>query len=166
MQRVSAVVRAGTVDPWKIRGRVELDHDHRYRRRLVLRTADGTSFLLDLADATQLKDGDGLLLDDGGIVLVQALPETLLEIRASTPAALMQIAWHLGNRHVPTQLCGDTLRIRADHVIAAMVHQLHGVVTTISAPFDPEGGAYGATHTHHHHHDGGNHHHAHAHDEG
>jgi urease accessory protein len=141
------------MDPWKIKGRVELDHDHRYRRRLTLRTADGESFLLDLAETTHLKHGDGLVLDDGGIILIQALPEPLLEIRASSPAALMQIAWHLGNRHVPTQLCGDSLRIRADHVLAGMVRQLHGSATTISAAFDPEGGAYGAGtgSTHHHH---------------
>jgi urease accessory protein len=169
MRRACSIVTAGAMDPWKIRGRVVLDHDHRYRRRLMLRTADGDSFLLDLAGATHLKDGDGLLLDDGGIIVVQALPEPLLEIRASTPAALMQIAWHLGNRHVPTQLCGDTLRIRADHVIAGMVQQLHGTVTAICAPFDPEGGAYGEAsapaHEHHHHQHGGNHHHADTHDE-
>jgi urease accessory protein len=173
MRRASTVVRASEMDPWKIRSRVELDHDRRYRRRLVLQAADGESFLLDLAETTHLKHGDGLLLDDGTIILIQALPEALLEIRAASPAALMQIAWHLGNRHVPTQLCGDNLRIRSDHVLAGMVHQLHGTVKTICAPFDPEGGAYSEgtpEHQPHHHHDSdhhhGGHHHDHAHDDG
>ncbi|HWE76634.1 MAG TPA: urease accessory protein UreE [Stellaceae bacterium] len=160
MRRANTVVRASDLDPWKIRSRVELDHDHRYRRRLVLKAANGESFLLDLAEATHLKHGDGLLLDDGAIILIQALPEPLLEIGAPTMTMLMQIAWHLGNRHVPTQLCGDRLRIRTDHVLAEMVYQLHGTVTTICAAFDPEGGAYGKVPSAYHHHAGHEHHHA------
>lgn len=155
MRRATIVVKADELDPWKITGRVALDHENRYRRRVVLRTANGESFLLDLSEATHLRHGDGLQLDDGAIVLVEALPETLLEIHALSPTALTRIAWHLGNRHVPTQLCGDTLRIRADHVLAGMVQQLEGTATQISAPFDPEGGAYGGKPaSHHDHHDG------------
>jgi urease accessory protein len=88
-------------------------------------------------------------------VLVCARPETLLEIHAHDDAQLVRIAWHLGNRHLPVQLDGDRIRIRADHVIAEMVKGLGGHVETIEAPFDPEAGAYaGGGHGHHHHHDG------------
>jgi urease accessory protein len=160
MRRATVVVNGAKLDPSKIAGRVILDHDNRYRRRLVLRMAEGEAFLLDLDEATHLRHGDGLLLDDGTIVLVEAVPESLLEIRATDRAALIRIAWHLGNRHVPTQLCDDKLRIRADHVLAAMVEQLNGTVTMISAPFDPEGGAYGGNHHHHaSHHGHGDHDH-------
>ena len=61
--------------------------------------------------------------------------------------ALARIAWHLGNRHLPTQIMAKGLRIRRDHVIEAMVRGLGARVIEIEAPFDPEGGAY-AHHSH------------------
>ncbi len=69
--------------------------------------------------------------------------------------ALVRIAWHLGNRHLPVQLMadGEHLRIRRDHVIEAMVEGLGGHVDHIEAPFDPEAGAYAGGHAHHHHDD-------------
>ena len=89
--------------------------------------------------------------DDGQVVRVVARPEPLLDIHAHDHAALVRIAWHLGNRHLPVQLEGTHLRIRADHVIADMVRGLGGHVHPIDAPFDPEPGAYAAApHTHHH----------------
>src|SRR5712675_1952629 len=60
------------------------------------------------------------------------------------PPDLLRIAWHLGNRHLPLQVVGTRLRIRADHVIAEMVAGLGGRVTRLEAPFDPETGAYHA----------------------
>ncbi|MFN5683815.1 MAG: urease accessory protein UreE, partial [Bradyrhizobium sp.] len=88
-------------------------------------------------------------------------------------------AWHLGNRHLPTQIMAKSLRIRRDHVIEAMVKGLGARVIEIEAPFDPEGGAYAEPshaqghdeHDHHHghddHHDHGGHEHAHhGHDHG
>lgn len=167
MRRAATVIKAEDLDPWKIAGRVALDHENRYRRRLVLQMAGGEPFLLDLTEATRLRHGDGLLLDDGAIILIEALPEALLEIRAPSQMTLMRITWHLGNRHVPTQLCGETLRIRADHVLAAMVEQLNGSLTAITAPFDPEGGAYGggAVTPHYHHGPDDGHHRGHLHDD-
>jgi urease accessory protein len=130
--------------------RVILDRDRRHRRRLVFRAVGGLEILLDLPKPVVLRHGDGLALEDGTVVLVEAEAEALAEISAAGPEALVQIAWHLGNRHLPTQILGDRLRIRRDHVIEAMVEGLGGTVTAISAPFDPEGGAYGG-HGHHHH---------------
>jgi len=64
-------------------------------------------------------------------------------------ADLLRIAWHLGNRHLPLQVAGERLRIRADHVIAEMVTGLGGRITPVEAAFDPETGAYaGAAHPH------------------
>jgi urease accessory protein len=37
---------------------------------------------------------------------------------------------------------GERLRIRRDHVLAAMLEGLGARVTAIEAPFDPESGAY------------------------
>ncbi len=129
---------------------VTLDHDARHRRRVRLVTDSGFEFLLELPEARLLHDGDRLLLEDGRAVLVQAAQEPLLELACRDAHALLRLAWHLGNRHLPTQLLGDRLRIRRDHVIAQMATGLGAEVREIEAPFDPEGGAYGADHGHGH----------------
>jgi len=115
----------------------------RHRRRLRLVTDSGTPFLLDLARAQHLADGDGLELDNGAYIRVRAAPEKVIEIEGGgDPADLCRIAWHLGNRHLPVQALEGRLRIRDDHVIGAMVEGLGGKVTRLMAPFDPETGAY------------------------
>lgn len=129
--------------------RIVLDYHQRHRRRMAMTTASGLEFLLDLAQAVPLKNGDGLALEDGRIIAVDAAPEPLAEITAATPAELLRVAWHLGNRHLPTQLLRDRLRIRADAVIEDMVDHLGAAVAHITAPFDPEAGAYGHGHRDH-----------------
>ena len=137
---------------------VVLDYDHRYRRRVAMTGSKGVAFLLDLPAAAALHDGDGLVLEDGRLIKVVAAPEPLLEIRCSDPLHLARIAWHLGNRHLPTQMLENALRIRTDHVVADMAVQLGARVVEIEAPFDPEGGAYDRRqsgsyeHTHSHEH--------------
>jgi urease accessory protein len=154
---------------------VVLDFDGRHRRRMAMTGTRGLEFLLDLENATVLRGGDALVLDDGRLVEVVAAAEPLLEIRGSDPEHLVRVAWHLGNRHLPTQITARGLRIRRDHVIEAMVRGLGARVIEIEAPFDPEGGAYaGGGHAHapegdpHHHtghdhsvHDHGDHDHRH-----
>jgi urease accessory protein len=147
---------------------VVLDFDERYRRRFAMTGVRGLEFLLDLAEAAMLRGGDGLRLEDGRIVEVVAAPEPLAEIRAADALALTRVAWHLGNRHLPTELLPKALRIRRDPVIEAMAQGLGARVIRLEAPFNPEGGAYVKSeastmtpHDHDHHHDRR---HAHAHD--
>jgi urease accessory protein len=128
---------------------VVLDYDRRHRRRMAMRGQRGFEFLLDLPHAVPLRQGDGLVLEDGRIIMVQAEAEPLAEIAAMDANALARIAWHLGNRHLPTQLLPGKLRIRRDHVIEAMVTGLGATVTPVQAAFDPEVGAY-ADHGHAH----------------
>jgi len=134
---------------------VRLDHDQRTRRRIVYTTEGGASILLDMPRPVRLHDGDTLRLEDGSCVRVEAMPEALIEIAARSTAELVRIAWHLGNRHLPTQLLpgpdGGRIRIRHDHVIAEMVEGLGGHCQPVLAPFDPEGGAYESAGGHHHH---------------
>jgi urease accessory protein len=151
---------------------VVLDFDDRHRRRMAMTGTRGLEFLLDLENVVALRGGDALVLDDGRLVEVVAAAEPLIEIRGSDPPHLVRVAWHLGNRHLPTQIMGKGLRIRRDHVIEAMVKGLGARVIEIEAPFDPEGGAYASgghghaahDHTphahddHHHDHDAGHHH--------
>ncbi len=128
---------------------VVLDFDDRHRRRMAMTGTRGLEFLLDLEDATMLRGGDALVLEDGRLIEVVAAPEPLAEIRGADPHHLIRVAWHLGNRHLPTQIMPKALRIRRDHVIEAMVKGLGARVIEIEAPFDPEGGAYaGGGHAH------------------
>src|ERR1700710_321016 len=145
---------------------IVLDFDDRHRRRMAMTGTRGLEFLLDLEHAVALRGGDALVLEDNRLVEVVSAPEPLLEIRGVDPQHLVRLAWHLGNRHLPTQVMGKGLRIRRDHVIEAMVKGLGARVIEIEAPFDPEGGAYaGGGHVAHDHsaHD---HHDQHRHDEG
>ena len=153
---------------------VVLDFDDRHRRRMAMTGTRGLAFLLDLENAVALRGGDALVLDDGRLIEVVAAPEPLAEIRCNDPHHLVRVAWHLGNRHLPTQIMPKGLRIRRDHVIEAMVKGLGARVIEIEAPFDPEGGAYAgggaadAAHDHSSHHHGDHHHHdaRHDHDDG
>jgi urease accessory protein len=150
---------------------VVLDFDDRHRRRMAMTGTRGLEFLLDLENAVALRGGDALVLEDGRLVEVVAAPEPLVEIRGADPHHLIRVAWHLGNRHLPTQIMAKGLRIRRDHVIEAMVRGLGARVVEIEAPFDPEGGAYAGTghghahedHAHHTGHKGHDHDHAHDH---
>ena len=137
---------------------VVLDFDDRHRRRVTMTGTRGLEFLLDLEQAVALRGGDALVLDDGRLIEVVAAAEPLLEIRGVDPLHLVRLAWHLGNRHLPTQIMPKGLRIRRDHVIEAMVKGLDARVIEIEAPFDPEGGAYAAAHADAQ--DGGTHAHA------
>ncbi len=161
MNRIDQILPAGTWDLSAATDIVLIDFDRRHRRRIALTTEGGAEILLDLPKAVRLRDGDGLPVE-AGVIRVQAKPEPLLEIHAHDDGELVRIAWHLGNRHLPVQLLGDRIRIRADHVIAEMVEGLGGHVDDIEAPFDPEPGAYAAGGGGHHHH--GDHDHDHDHD--
>jgi urease accessory protein len=159
--RAEAVLAAGKWDAARALDVVRIDFDRRHRRRIALTTEGGLEVLLDLPQAVRLRHGDGLLLDGGGVIRVEARPEKLMEIHAHDDGELVRIAWHLGNRHLPVQLIGDRIRIREDHVIAEMVEGLGGHVDAVEAPFDPEAGAYsGGGHVHHDDddHDRGHHH--------
>src|SRR6202047_5161009 len=97
---------------------VVLDFDDRHRRRMAMRGTGGLEFLLDLDRA--VGGGDGLVLEGGRLVEVAAAREPLAEIRGSDPQHLVRLAWHLGNRHLPTQITARGLRIRRDHRIEAL----------------------------------------------
>ena len=164
MRRAGKVLHDGTWPADKQVGTVTLAYIDRHRRRIVLADDMGLDFLLDLPDAVALGHGDGLALDDGGVIKVMAANEDVADIACADPVHFARIAWHLGNRHLPVQIVGqDRLRIRDDHVIVEMLKGLNAEIRTIRAPFDPEGGAYagGGGHSHAHGHD---HHHEHGHD--
>jgi urease accessory protein len=148
MRRASQIKRAGEWDAASAADRVVLDAGDRQRRRIVLRGDNGTELLLDFDKPVTLRDGDGLMLDDGAIVLVSGQPEPLVEISAHAALDTVRLAWHLGNRHTDVQIAGNKLRIRRDHVLEDMLRGLGAHLTPLEAPFDPE---TAAPHSHHGH---------------
>jgi urease accessory protein len=152
MLRASHVERAGQWPSGAARGTVTLGYDDRHRRRLRLTSDEGEAFLLDLPRAGVLDEGDGIALSDGTWLRVKAAPEALLEVTAASPALLLRLAWHLGNRHLPAQIEAHRILIRDDHVIAAMLEGLGARLARIEAPFTPERGAYAGEHDHSHEH--------------
>lgn len=150
MIRATQVLPAGS---WPVSSAVDhivLDFDARHRRRFRYVAEQGTDFLLDLPRATVLNDGDGLHLEDGRIICVNAAPEVLLEITAASAQELVRLAWHIGNRHLPAELSASRILIRQDHVIEAMLIGLGAQVCKKMAPFTPESGAYAGAHSHGH----------------
>jgi len=142
----------------KAAGTLTLDFDTRHRRRIRLTADQGEDVLLDLPKAIAMADGDGLQLDDGRWLEVHAATEPIVEVRHKNSHQLVRLAWHLGNRHLPTEIRDDVLRIRPDHVIEDMLRGFGADLVKVEVPFQPEGGAYGGNGHHHNHADGGNHH--------
>jgi urease accessory protein len=135
-----------------------LDFDARHRRRIRLTTDQGKDVLLNLPNAVAMAEGDGVQLEDRKWLQVQAAAEPVVEVRHEDPRQLMRLAWHLGNRHLPTEIRNQVLRIRPDHVIEDMLHGFGADLARVQAPFQPEGGAYSG-HGHHHNHNDGEHRH-------
>ena len=150
MQRVTAIKPAGQWDAASAADRVVLDADDRQRRRIAMKGEKGTEFLIDFAKPVSLRDGDGLVLDNGAIILVAGVHEHLVEISAGSALDAVRLAWHLGNRHTDVQIAGDKIRIRRDHVLEDMLKGLGARIAPLDAPFDPEAGAHAQHHGHDH----------------
>jgi urease accessory protein len=124
-----------------------LDYTARFVRRKRLSMATGDGFIVDLPQTVSLDDGDALELENGTLVMITASAEALYRVSGGD---LVRLAWHIGNRHTPCQINADHLLIQVDPVIGHMLEHLGATVTTITAPFTPEGGAYGHGRTHSH----------------
>lgn len=148
--------RACTVQPaehWPSNEKVStvtLTFKDRHRRRLRMIDDQNEPFLLDLPHATLLNAGDGLGLEGGGFILVQAAAEPIADVHCHSIEQIAQVAWHIGNRHVPIQVLAEgILRIQDDHVLVDMLTGLGAQVARYQAPFSPESGAY-IKHAHSH----------------
>ncbi|WP_152047232.1 urease accessory protein UreE [Aureimonas psammosilenae] len=141
------MIRAETIrdrhEAFEAADTITLDETQRHRRRMAMVSDNGIAFLLDLSGARLLREGDGVVLDDGRVVKVVAKPEPLYAVRGQNAAHLLTLAWHLGNRHQAAQILSDHILIRREPVIREMLQGLRAIVEEVDAPFDPEGGAYG-----------------------
>ncbi|UGY10737.1 urease accessory protein UreE [Phyllobacterium pellucidum] len=138
---------------------VVLAHDERHLRRKVLTLRNGEQILVDLPEAIAFAHGDVLVLEDGRMAEIIAADEQLYEVVPRDRQHLSELAWHLGNRHLPAQLEERRIVILRDHVIKAMLEGLGARVNEIVAPFQPLRGAYHGGHGHHHHGHGHEHEH-------
>ena len=128
---------------------MSLPFELRQKSRLRTKLASGEEAGLFLEHGSILRGGDCLRANDGRIVLVVAADEELMEAKCATPFELVRAAYHLGNRHVPVQIGEGWLRFQADDVLAQMLRGLKATVSKVSAPFEPEAGAYAGGHHHH-----------------
>jgi urease accessory protein len=150
MKRVTQIKSAGEWPAAEAADRVVLDAGDRNRRRIVMTGEKGTEFLLDVEKPVSLRDGDGLVLDDGTIVLVTGESEPLIEVSAGNALDTVRLAWHLGNRHTDVQIVGDKIRIRRDHVLEEMLRGLGAKLSALDAAFDPESPTQSQGHGHQH----------------
>jgi urease accessory protein len=123
-------------------GTLTLPYDDRHRRRVRLVSDQGADLLLDLPRAVVLEEDDGLKCEEGHWFRTIAAAEPVLEVVGRDTAHLARLAWHLGNRHTPAEIRADSLRVRQDHVLEAMLNGLGGLTRRLVVPFTPERGAY------------------------
>ncbi|WP_150696339.1 urease accessory protein UreE [Pandoraea terrae] len=127
-----------------------LPFDDRKKSRLRAALATGEEVALFLPRGSVLRHGDLLVANDGGMIRVEAAPETVLLVSADTPQALMRAAYHLGNRHTPVEVGDGFLKLEYDPVLRDMLLRLDVHVAEALMPFEPEAGAYGGGHKHGH----------------
>jgi urease accessory protein len=142
---------------------VELDWDVRQKSRFDATDSTGRVLAVFLSRGAVVRGSDVLVAEDGALIRVLAAPQPVLRVTACPahggPVDLPRAAYHLGNRHVPLEVKADHLQLEPDPVLAEMLRGMHLIVHEVSAPFEPEGGAYAAAaHAHHDH--GHDHHHA------
>ncbi|WP_427141790.1 urease accessory protein UreE [Shinella sp. G-2] len=129
---------------------VVLSHDQRHIRRKLLHMQHDDVVMLDLKAPFLLAHGDLILTETGETIEVIAAEELLYEVTPKDGLHLVELAWHLGNRHLSAQIEAARILILRDHVIRDMLAGLGASVREISEPFHPLRGAYHG-HGHHHH---------------
>jgi urease accessory protein len=126
------------------KGRLELPFDARQKSRLRTHLASGEEAALALPRGEVLRGGDLVVASDGRVVEVIAAAERLLHVECASATELARCAYHLGNRHVPVEVGEGFLRLAEDHVLEKMLAGLGAKLSHITAPFEPEAGAYRA----------------------
>nr|WP_319946852.1 urease accessory protein UreE [[Ochrobactrum] quorumnocens] len=127
MRKVTAIRPCSDVsrdESMAVTGRLLLAHDARHLRRKAVELTDGTRIFFDLPQAVVLKSGDALILEDGAMVLIEAVDEPLYAITASGPNGLAELAWHIGNRHLAAEISLSRILILRDAVIKTMLEGL------------------------------------------
>ena len=128
---------------------ISLSYDERFLRRKKLVSDNGFEFLVNLPETKSLSQNQAFKLDNDELIIIKLKKEKLLEI---TGENLMQLIWHIGNRHIPCEIKKNKIFIQNDKVIENMIKKLGGKIKLVEQTFTPEGGAYGIGRTHSHKH--------------
>jgi urease accessory protein len=127
---------------------LSLTAEERQRSRYQFVCDQGEKVALQLPRGTLLEDGDILSVKAGNLfVRVLAKAEPVLTITAAQTLALIRVAYHLGNRHVPVEITSSYLRLSPDSVLQNMLAQLEVEIREEVTPFYPEKGAYFHAHS-------------------
>ncbi|HUH91749.1 MAG TPA: urease accessory protein UreE [Casimicrobiaceae bacterium] len=125
-----------------------LSFEERRKARQRLRLVSGEEAALFLDRGAVLRGGDCLQATDGRVLRIVAAAEALMEVRTPDPTLLARAAYHLGNRHCPVEIREGAIRFPADRVLAEMLSGFGLEAKPVSAPFEPEAGAYAGGHHH------------------
>jgi urease accessory protein len=136
--RISTLAGAGSMHQATLTLPFELRQKTRFKSKLD----DGRAVGLFLERGRTLQQGDLLKAEDDTVIQVRAADETVSQVEADSSLLIARLCFHLGNRHVPLQINETWLRYQCDHVLDQLVESLGGRLTHISAPFEPESGAY------------------------
>jgi len=128
--------------------RLVLTWELRRKSRLKATTASGREVGLFLPRGTVLLDGHLMKASDERIIAVEAAPEDVSTIASPDAMLLARVAYHLGNRHVRTQVGPGFTRYRHDRAIDDLVRKLGAQVTVEEVPFEPERGTKDHAHDH------------------
>jgi urease accessory protein len=142
------VLPAGTWDSSRAVDSVLIDREAHHSGRMLLRTTGNRDVVVDVTH-TALRPGDGLELDNGGVIQVYYAPERLLEIGADTGGDLVSLAWHLGNQHWPIQVSKGRIRLPETRAAEEILRRLGILARRLKAVFEPMPPIRDG---HHHHH--------------
>jgi urease accessory protein len=127
--------------------RLLLTAEERMRTRHPFTTESGVDVYLQIDRGTSLRQGDRLQSADESLVVeVVAKPELVIEATTDRSLALLEAAYHLGNRHVSLEISTTHLYLLPDPVLQDLLIQRGLTVSDVVRPFQPQAGAY----EHHH----------------
>ncbi len=120
----------------------------RIRGRFKATTDSGREAGIFLERGRCLLHGDVLRAEDGTLVRVLAAPEGLTEATATDWLLFARAVYHLGNRHAAMEIGPLWCRFKPDHVLDDLARHLGLSTAAVTAPFQPETGAYHGGHGH------------------
>jgi urease accessory protein len=115
---------------------LSLTAEERTRTRHRFETTDGQGLYLRLPRGTVLHDGDLLQSEEcDAVIRIAAKPEPVLTVTAQKPIDLLRASYHLGNRHVPLEVCSQLFTVVSRPGVTDNVGTVGGESTRGSCTF-------------------------------
>lgn len=121
---------------------ITLTSEQRRLRRKVLTLPKVGDVMIDFAEPATIEHFGALVLEDGRLIEVVAAPEPLLEVAGKSGEHLIELAWHIGNRHMPAQMEKKRILVPRDRIAKTMLEGLGATVRETVETFSPARGAY------------------------